>query len=308
MSDPVTDLKHELLAAAERQHRHTAVHAGRRRWRGHPGRTRLLLTAATIAIAAAVALLFTAPWSNSPSFLARAQAALTPSAGMILHEKWQLTSASTDPACTVTRDPSEIWIDETPPSKYRVLMNDFHDPATDDPGALACSTRTSRSDELLPSPSLGASELAGTLDPPWTIMFVPPNTLRSAPLVFVFPPDPVTELREAIGAGRAHDEGKTQLHGRTVERIRLDPPYCPSFRPRFRPCPSEPIYAYVEPETFYPIQTEADFYVAGVRVHVVTRVLTFEYLPRTDANLALTDIKAQHPNATGVAQTITPQD
>jgi hypothetical protein len=45
-----------------------------------------------------------------------------------------------------------------------------------------------------------------------------------------------------------------------------------------------------------------------VRVHVVTRFLTFEYLPRTDANLALTDIKAQHPNATGVAQTITPQD
>lgn len=300
MSDPVTDLKHELLAAAERQHRHTAVHA--RRWRGR-GRTRLLLTAATMAIGTAVALLFTAPWSNSPSFLARAQAALTPRAGMILHEKWQLRSASTDPACTVTRDPSEIWIDQTPPSRYRLLMNDSHDPATYDPRALACSSRTSRRDELLPSPSVG-TELAGTLDPPWTIMFVPPNTLRRAPLVSPFPPDPVTDLREAIGAGRAHDEGKTQLHGRTVERIRLDPPSCPSFRR----CPSEPIYAYVEPETFYPIQTETDFYIAGVRVHVVTRFLTFEYLPRTDANLALTDIKAQHPNATGVAQTITPQD
>ena len=36
-----------------------------------------------------------------------------------------------------------------------------------------------------------------------------------------------------------------------------------------------------------------------VRLHVVTRYLTFEYLPRTAANLALTDIEAQHPNATG---------
>ena len=32
--------------------------------------------------------------------------------------------------------------------------------------------------------------------------------------------------------------------------------------------------------------------------HVVVRYLTFEYLRRTDANLALTDIRAQHPNAT----------
>ena len=36
-----------------------------------------------------------------------------------------------------------------------------------------------------------------------------------------------------------------------------------------------------------------------VGVRDVTRYLTFEYLPRTDANLALTNIRAQHPNATG---------
>ena len=36
-----------------------------------------------------------------------------------------------------------------------------------------------------------------------------------------------------------------------------------------------------------------------VRFHFVLRTLTFEYLPRTDANLALTDIRAQHPDATG---------
>jgi hypothetical protein len=36
-----------------------------------------------------------------------------------------------------------------------------------------------------------------------------------------------------------------------------------------------------------------------VRVHLVTRYLAFEYLPRTAANLALTNVHAQHPNATG---------
>jgi len=34
------------------------------------------------------------------------------------------------------------------------------------------------------------------------------------------------------------------------------------------------------------------------RIDVVDRYLRFEYLPRTEANLALTDIRAQHPNAT----------
>jgi hypothetical protein len=54
----------------------------------------------------------------------------------------------------------------------------------------------------------------------------------------------------------------------------------------------------------YPVKSEgpAEIAVPGrpvVRLHFVTRYLTFEYLARTGANLALTDIEAQHPNATG---------
>ena len=288
MSDPITDLKHELLAAAERQHGHPAVPAGRGGLRGHQARKRLLLTSAALSIAAAVALLFTAPWSNSPSFLARAEAALTPPSGTVLHMRWEVTSTSSDSGCTVTRGPSEIWIDQAPPHRYRVLLNDFPpDPANADPRVLACSSGT-------------PSELGGAFDTGQTLRFVPPNTLSFNPLQFVFPLDPVTDLREAISAGRAHDEGKTQLNGRTLERIRIDP----ASDCRDPSCPREPQYWYVDPETFYPVETRGPGVIAPpgrpfVRLHFVMRYLTFEYLPQTAANLALTDIRAQHPNATG---------
>ena len=102
-------------------------------------------------------------------------------------------------------------------------------------------------------------------------------------------------LRDAISAGTAHDEGKTQLDGRTVERIRVDPPSpsaCPS-------CPQEPQYDYVDPETYYPVKVDGpgSTGVPGLKLRVVMRILAFEYLPRTAANLALTNIRAQHPNA-----------
>jgi hypothetical protein len=114
---------------------------------------------------------------------------------------------------------------------------------------------------------------------------------------FVLPPDPVTQLREAISAGTAHDEGKTQLDGRTVELIRRDPPTpaeCPS-------CPQEPQYDYVDPQTYYPVKVDGpgSTPVPGLKLRVVMRILAFEYLPRTDANLALANIRAQHPNAIG---------
>ncbi len=287
MSDPVSDLRQELLAAAERQQGHAVVRAGRGRLRGYSGRKRLVLAAATLPIAAAVALLFTAPWSNSPGFLERAQAALTPPAGMILHEKWEVTSTSTDPACTVTRGPNEIWIDQAPSHTFRALLGDFPpDPAGADPRAIVCASGT-------------ASEFGGTLDPTYTLRFEPPNTLSPSAIQFAHPLDAVTELREAIAEGYAHDEGKTKLVGRTVERIRIDSPAkCPDPN-----CPREPSYAYVDPETFYPVQLESPhgYIVLGsvVRFHFVMRTLIYEYLPRTAANLALTDIEAQHPNATG---------
>ncbi len=286
MSDPIGDLKQELLAAAERQHR-----AERGPLRANPRRKRLLLAAAALLTAALVALVFAATWSPSPSFVEKAEAALTPRAGTILHQKWEMSVTSTDPACKVTRGPNEIWVDETPPHRYRALLNDLPvpDPENDDARSIACSSGT-------------ASELGGTFNSGQTLRFVPPNTIVPLNLRFAFPVDPVGDLREWLAAGSAHDEGKVQLDGRIVQRIRIDPPSgdCSAFPT----CPDEPLYWYADPETFLPVETRGPGYLAlpgrpVVRVQLVMRYLTFEHLPRTEANLALTDIRAQHPDATG---------
>jgi hypothetical protein len=86
-----------------------------------------------------------------------------------------------------------------------------------------------------------------------------------------------------------------------LERIHVDPPpECPSCLPAF---------AFVDPETFQPVEIHGRGGIAlpgapPVPLRQVDRYLTFEYLPRTAANLALTDIRAQHPDAVpGAAST-----
>lgn len=308
MSDPIGDLKQQLLAAAERQQAHPAPSEDARRWASAPAiegeherrgralrriRRRpgyIVLAAAALAAAAAAALFVSTPWNSSPGVLERAQAALTPPAGTILHEKSEMTWISTDPACTVTRGPSEIWIDQEPPHRYRALLNDLPAEPPLDPRALVCSKGTK-------------SELGGTLDPHCSatgcepsLRFTPPNTFSHQQILFrPESGDFGTMVRDGISAGLAHDEGKTQLGGRTVERIRLDPPRaCPAYG-----CPREPTYLYVDPDTFYPVEIHGFADLAGLWHEVVIRYLTYEYLPRTAANLALTDIRAQHPNAVG---------
>jgi hypothetical protein len=256
--------------------------------RGRPRRSALAL--ATLVAAAAAALFLSAPWKHSPGFLARAEAALS-HAGTILHMKMQTTSTWTRPTCKVTYGQAEVWIDETPPNTYRVLLNDLP------PNQVNAGSRTRRCF------SGRASEIGGSYRSPQTLRFIPPNTLSPYGFRFRFPLDAAADLRDAISAGRAHDEGKTKLDGRTVERIRIyPPPNC---------CRRDRLYVYVDPVTFYPVQfvgTTSQVELVGgpgrsshsdVRVRDVTRYLTFEYLPRTADNRKLTNIRAQHPNAIG---------
>jgi hypothetical protein len=259
----------------------------RRRWSRRA--VAVVPPAAAVGALALAALFVSTPWTTSPGFLERAQAALTPPSGTIFHYRSEATMTSTDPACTVRRGPNEFWIDQTPPHRFRALLNDLPDPGAD-PRALVCSTGI-------------PGEVGGTLgDPPeQTLVFEPPNTLRGSRMKFLMPqPDPLSQLRQAISDGSAHHEGKAQVEGRTVERIRIDPAStCP-----FPDCPPGPTYVYVDPETFYPVEVRAPAAVGLVNGPVlwhdiVVRYDTYEFLPRTDANLALTDIRAQHPDATG---------
>jgi hypothetical protein len=266
-----------LTSAIEGQHRRGAVPRPILQRRG-----RTVLAFAALAGATAAALFVSAPWKSSPGFLERAQAALAPPAGTVLHQTWEWTTSTADPSCKVTNGPNETWIDQTPPHRYRGLMVWSRDP---------CARGTS-------------TEGGGAIDTQERLEFVPPNTLRSGGLGGYFgPPDPVAALRRAISDGRAHDEGTTELGGRTVRRIRVDGPNGPTDCP-VRGC--EPAYQYVDPETYYPVQWESSDGVAipspgepPVRFHEVIRWLTYEYLPGTPANRALADIRAQHPNASG---------
>ena len=255
--------------------------------RRRPRRNALAL--ATLGAVAAAALFVSAPWNNSPGFLARADGALA-HAGTILHMKMQTTSTWSRPNCKVTYSQAEVWIDETPPNTYRVLLSD-RPPR----GVNAGRTRGCFGGR--------ASEIGGSYRSTETLRFTPPNTFGEYAIAFRFPLNLAADLREAIGAGRAHDEGKTKIEGRTVEHVHIDPPRnC---------CRGDRLDVYVDPATFYPVRfvaaTSQVELVGGpggssqshVRVRDVTRYLRFEYLPRTDDNRKLTNIRAQHPNAIG---------
>jgi hypothetical protein len=258
MSDPVSDLKRELMAAAERRHNRARLRAGRR-----------FIIAAALGVVVVAAVVATALWRDSPSFLEQAQAALTQDAG-VLHATWEETIGSTDRRCAAA---NEIWIDQEPPYRYRAaLVRGF-------PPGSAC----------LAMPT----EIGGTFEPLQTLVFEPPSTLRMSQLLFKVPPDMVRVFREAIDRGRAHDEGETELDGRIVRGIRVEP--CPD-----DDCPREASYVYVDPNTFYPVEIRGPAYSDAQKVgDFVFRYRTYEYLPRTQGNLALTDIRAQHPEATG---------
>jgi hypothetical protein len=300
MGNPVTDLKRELLAAAERQHQPAPAPVRARTFRGYARAPRLLPIGAAAAVAAAAALFLTAPWSNSPGFLARAEASLTPPENMILHAKLATTTT-----CSV-RWTAEFWVDERT-QRYRGL---FHDPLLPYPfryftlselrnGACMRGSRYEAGVVLGPRNLLfWSAQQKAFLRSSVPLRFVPPNRLyripADAPLdIFGRVPalDPVAAVRTAIRAGRAHDQGRTRLNGRTVERIRVDP--CPPSHSTV--CRPDTLteaggYAYVDPETYYPVEIRIDG--AGT-----TRFSTYQYLPRTAANLALTDIRAQHPHA-----------
>ena len=91
-------------------------------------------------------------------------------------------------------------------------------------------------------------------------------------------------------------EGTTEVYGRAVVRVRLDPDPPASCKAPGH-CPTEPEYAYFDSETLDPVvwdwARDPTYPLVRNRWHY----LAWDYLERTEANLALTDIRAQHPDA-----------
>ena len=328
MSNPVMDLKHELLAAAERQHQSAPAPVKERRFRGSARVSRLLPIAAAVAVVAAAVLFFTArnskqqptvPRPQLVSFLVRTEAALTPPKDMILHAKLVSTSC-----LGKVRWTAEFWADEHT-QRYRGL---FHDPLLPYPfryftlrelhGKLSCERGSTYEAGVVLGPRnylVWSEQQQAFVRSHSSLRFVPPNKLYRYPVdapldIFGRVPalDPAVAVRSAIRDGRAHDQGRTKLDGRTVERIRVDP--CPPNKPAACRATLTQFggYAYVDPKTHYPIEIRLAES-AGFVTHfstseylprsasAVTRFSIYEYLPRTPANLALTNIRAQHPHA-----------
>ena len=284
-SDPSGEARQRALASLTR-----AIEGERDRSETRPrrrARRRLggfAVACVALAGAGVTALVLDAPWQSSPGFLEQAEAALAPPDGLILHARWQVTRTSREYGCTVTSRPGELWADPTS-QRWRVVATDF--PAQDGGYGRASACREGTTIEV------GGNATR-------SLMFVPPDTLEPFGPAQTASWDAVDHLRGALTGGRAHRDGRTRLAGRVVERIRIECHVDPEAA-----CPGRPAnYFYVDPETFFPVQFELPNAVhystpSGlVDFDVVGRYLTYEYLPRTEANLALTDIRAQHPGAT----------
>lgn len=329
------------LAESAGAHVRTPLVPGVERAATAPGRwnargSRRILAAVVLCAAVATGILVgVAPGGDSPDFLARAAAALTPEPGTILYERWEHTIAF-EPGRMY--GPEQLWIEEDSPHRYRAILEPgTHLPAEGlayaygvnlayagggRPLANGLNEWLNRLQRVLSGQPL---ELAGSVQAPAgqgrpgevrrTLTFLPPNQLLSIRLRVTLGAslpgphdqaiengaDPVSALREAIAEGRAHEAGTAQLDGRTMQRIDLDlPPHSPATAPRLpvgapprlpagAPVSHSEAYAYVEPETFHPVEI-----VYGLDTY---RFLAYEYLPETPANLALTNIQAQHRHA-----------
>ncbi len=293
----------------------------------------VLAALALCAAAATIAVLALAPSGGSSAFLARAAAALAPTRGTVLYERWETTitpeAGNPERRQSVTLGPEQLWIEGDHPHRYRTILLPR---SGSDEGRLGGSSLAYTygvsigyvgfdADSVLRRVQRGIAgqpfELGGTVEAPRgktnpgglqpTLTFLPSNYLLRARLKVVLGPslpgphdqiiengaDPAGVLRAAITEGRARVAGTTQLSGRTVQRIDISLPQQPPADAPPLP-PGHPVihadaFAYVEPKTFHPVEI-----VFGGQTY---RFLAYKYLPAITANLALTDIHAQHPRA-----------
>jgi hypothetical protein len=270
----------------------------------HSTRVRIGAASALCVAGTAVLLLLIAPWGGSPSYLARAAAAIAaPGPDAVLYESWEVTR-SPSPRNQGRRifGPNQLWTEGAAPRRYRLIMP----PNTKSPtiwGEYASpyygfGGYTYWMIKLTKAVAGHPLEIGGEWENPAelgararTLTFTPPDTLwrgRFRPSTGVpltegsnnEASNPVSVLREEIAKGSAREDGTSKLDGQTVKRIAFN---------------AGRGYALVNSKTFKPVV------IAFPGVYF--RFLAYEYLPANPANLALANIQTQHPNAKVIADT-----
>jgi hypothetical protein len=245
--------------AGEEDGAHAGASAAANRRRGLSSRASgVLVSLALCAAAATIVVVALAPSGGSSDFLARAAAALTPTRGTVLYERWETTitpeAGNPERGQAVTFGPEQLWIEGNHPHRYRTVLLPR---SGSDEGRLGGSGLAytygvrlgfggSDANGVLRRVQRGIAgqrfELGGAVDglrP--TLTFLPSNNLLRARLKVELGPslpgphdqiiengaDPVAALRAAITEGRARVAGTTQLSGRTVQRIDISLPQQP---------------------------------------------------------------------------------
>ena len=235
-------------------------------------RPRTALALAAVTGVAAAALFVSGPWKTSPGFLERAQAALTATKPAVLHMKWE-TRVGTVRRCGT----EEIWLDQSPPHRYRYLV-----------------------DAIMRKPECTGErpiEFGGTQNTGGTLEFHPPNALIATQHKAFVPDDLVARCAGLSTQGarttKARPSSTGERSGASASIRRLP-------APSIAPLPATTRLRLRRPGDVLPRGGgRAGFHQWSRRgAPLKIRYLEFEYLPRTAENLALTDIRAQHPNAT----------
>lgn len=245
-----------------------AVEREQARGRGRLPRRRRALAGALALAAAAIAVALVAPWSGGPSLVDRAAAAITQDSNTVLHQRVEISSTDLATGAVLGRRVDELWLDGAPPHRYRTFFQPPFTSKTLEVGGTSASLRAS-------------------------VYRPATNTFDTHSLQLeVTGMNALDTIRQALASGAAVAQGTARLDGRQVLKFLVR---------GSGPEGTDELY-YVDPQTYDPVEIDGQgFLVDGPkRYHVATveRFLTFELLPRTQANLRLTDIQAMHPSAT----------
>lgn len=289
-------------------------------------RSRWLLTPVAVLAAASAALFVSAPWRDGPSVIAKASAAI--SAGSrtdVLHEQAQMTlllrrCTTSGPViilhCRKLKKPRQLpiesiklWVEGgTSQRSFRVITRvptphgpngKVYIPAS--PWGNAAATPSTAQVQI--------QEIGGDLGPTHVADALVYQRYSNTLIRYTQKPtaissdafDPLALVRHALATGQAHVAANTTLHGRPVRAIKVQLHNLDTG--------SGTATYYVDRTTYAPVEIvfhHADglrfpytpVFDPGIPIDISVRFSEFRLMAATPATQSLTNIRAQHKNAT----------